>query len=102
MGFKKETRKTTTNGKETTIIATENDVGEVDETERYYTITVRYDVSGDACDPPPHITDRMMKAMSILHTEGFGMDVNYGFTSNTEYQKFIAGMVWVYLPSYDE
>ena len=43
------------------------------------TIAIQFDVSGDPCDPPPHIEDRMVMMMQIMHERGYGMDVSYGY-----------------------
>ena len=46
---------------------------------KFYTIAIQFDVSGDPCDPPPHIEDRMVMMMQIMHERGYGMDVSYGY-----------------------
>jgi len=46
---------------------------------KYYTIALQYDISGDPCDPPHHIEDRMVMLMQVMHEIGFGMDVAYGY-----------------------
>ncbi len=47
--------------------------------EKFYTIALQYDVDGEPCDPPPHIEDRMVMMMQIMHERGYGMDVSYGY-----------------------
>lgn len=58
----------------------------------YFTVVIQYDISGDPCDPPPFIEDRLVKVMQVMHEMGFGMDVVYGhakrnvmFAVKTEY-----------------
>ena len=46
---------------------------------KFSTIAIQFDVSGDPCDPPPHIEDRMVMMMQIMHERGYGMDVSYGY-----------------------
>ena len=46
---------------------------------KFYTIAIQFDVSGDPCDPPPHIEDIMVMMMQIMHERGYGMDVSYGY-----------------------
>ena len=40
---------------------------------------MQYDVDGEPCDPPPHIEDRIIAMMQIMHEMGFGVDVAYGY-----------------------
>lgn len=46
---------------------------------KFYTIALQYDVDGEPCDPPPHIEERMLALMQVMHETGFGMDVSYGY-----------------------
>ena len=46
---------------------------------KFYTIAIQFDVSGAPCAPPPHIEDRMVMMMQIMHERGYGMDVSYGY-----------------------
>lgn len=46
---------------------------------KYWTLAMQYDVDGEPCDPPPHIEDRMIALMHIMHEMGFGVDVAYGY-----------------------
>tara|TARA_R110002167_G_scaffold97575_1_gene257439 strand:- start:92 stop:301 length:210 start_codon:yes stop_codon:yes gene_type:complete len=56
----------------------------------YYTIAVRYTTEmGDPCEAPPHIMERIMTAMSSLHTIGYGMDVLYGQVTDKTFTKLV-------------
>ncbi len=46
---------------------------------KYWTLAIQYDVDGEPCDPPPHIEDRIMALMQLMHEVGFGMDLIYGY-----------------------
>ncbi len=46
---------------------------------KYWTIVMQYDVDGEPCDPPPHIEERMIALMQVMHEMGFGLDVSYGY-----------------------
>lgn len=48
---------------------------------KYWTIALRYETdSGEPCNPPPHITDRIVAIMPILHEMGWACDIRYGWT----------------------
>lgn len=47
--------------------------------QKYYTVAIQYDISGDRCNPPPHIEDRIVQLVKIMHEIGFAMDVSYGY-----------------------
>ena len=45
----------------------------------YYTIGIRYETdSGEPCDPPPHIMERLFSVMQALHEVGWCVEVVYG------------------------
>lgn len=46
---------------------------------KYWTLAIRYDVDGEPCDPPPHIENRIVALMQLMHEVGFGMDLIYGY-----------------------
>jgi hypothetical protein len=46
---------------------------------KYYTIGIRYESDrGDACDPPPHIMEKIATCLQTLHEKGWAMEVVYG------------------------
>ncbi len=47
--------------------------------EEYFTVAIQYDISGDPCDPPPYIEDKLVILTQLMHEMGFGMDVVYGY-----------------------
>ena len=51
---------------------------------KFWTLVIRYDVDGEPCDPPPHITDRLGTIIPILHEVGYGMEVTYGLAEPLE------------------
>lgn len=54
----------------------------------YFTIAFRYTTEmGEPCNPPPHIMERLMSAMKVMHEIGFAMDVIYGQATDKTFIK---------------
>ena len=58
---------------------------------KYWTLVMQYDVDGEPCDPPPHIEDRMIAMMQIMHEMGFGVDVAYGYAEKKILEEIESG-----------
>jgi len=46
--------------------------------EKFWTIAFQFDGDGERVDPPPHIEDRILACMQILHQVGWGLDIKWG------------------------
>lgn len=49
---------------------------------KYWTLIIQYDVDDEPCDPPPHIEDRMIMLMQVMHEYGFGMELKFGYATS--------------------
>ena len=49
-----------------------------DPDKRFWTIAFQYDGDMDPVDPPPHIEERILACMQILHQVGWGLEIKWG------------------------